>query len=123
MFVMKNTSFVMTKVCHNKMMFVVTEYFCCDKSFVMTNICLLKTCLSWQKICHDKLTFVETKYVFCCDKHAFAVTKMILVAAPTNDGWGGGGRGIGGNSQRRSVVYTASDFNSLTHELFGIFGS
>ena len=58
--------------CHDKITFVATEYFCHDKTFVMTYIC------------HDK-SFVATKDVFFCDKHMFVMTKMIHVAAPTND--------------------------------------
>ena len=34
--------------------------------------------------CHDKHTFVVTEDVFCSDK-SFVATKLILVAAPTND--------------------------------------
>ena len=47
--------------------------------------------LSRQKFCHDKHTFVMTKVMFCRNKHMFVVTntfvttKIILVAAPTND--------------------------------------
>ena len=80
------TSFVVTKVClswpnlcHDKPVFVATKY---------TNIVLLR-----RKFCWSKHTFVMTKDVFCHDKHVFVATtkntlvasKIILVAAATND--------------------------------------
>ena len=56
-------------------------HFCCNRSFVMTNICLsqqnmsfvmTKVCLSWQNCCHDKHVFCLDKYLsrqkFCRDK-------------------------------------------------------
>ena len=67
-----------------KIMFVATKWQTFNKSFVATNIILLR-----QKFCHDKSMLVVTKplsqqnYV-CCDK-TFVTTKMILVAAPAND--------------------------------------
>ena len=61
--------------------------------------------------------------MFCCDKHAFAVTKTILVAAPTNDGGGGGGGGGRGGFAEKECGLHSFRFYSLTHELFGIFGS
>ena len=53
-----------------------------NKSFFATGIFFRN-----KTFCH---TFVATKEVFCCDKHMFVMTKlvatkMILVAAPTND--------------------------------------
>ena len=82
--------------------------FCCDKSmlvetktFVEINTCSLRL-----KFCHDKHNFVTTKVLwrqayFCCDKRhvllwqthvccvcheqTLVATKMILVAAPTNN--------------------------------------
>ena len=47
---------------------------------------ITKTCLSQKKIMFVATThnFGATKNVFCRDK-TFVVTKMILVAAPTND--------------------------------------
>ena len=71
--------FVVTKhvFCHDKSMLVMTKllsqetYFCCNKSFVMTNIC------------SNKHNFVRTKLLsrqayFCRDKHVLVVTKHIL---------------------------------------------
>ena len=95
-------------VCRNKIMFVVTKYFCCDKAFFCHDkdmFCHNKdTCLSQQRylfvttnIGHE-ITFVTTNIilswqdVFCHDKHISVATqnfchdkKMRLVAAPTND--------------------------------------
>ena len=81
-------------------------YACCDKTFDVT-----KLCLSQQNICHDKHNRVTTNFC-CCDKHnfvttkvllwhayfchdkkcvchdrSFLATKLILVAAPSNDIW------------------------------------
>ena len=76
--------------------------FCCDNSFVMTNMCLSRqnmsfvateVCLSWQMFCHDKPVLLQEnichdKYLsrqiilswqmFCCDKHTFVATKHIF---------------------------------------------
>ena len=43
--------------------------------FVATNIILLR---------RDKHSFGAAKDVFCCNKHAFVATKIILVEAPAN---------------------------------------
>ena len=88
--------------------------FCCDLKKIMTNMCLSQqntTCLSQQNLNllwqHNKMMFVVTKVLswqkfrcnkhvtnvsflsqqthVCHDKHVFVVTKMILVAGPTND--------------------------------------
>ena len=45
--------------------------FCCDKSFVTTNMCLLR-----RKFCHNKHVFVVTKQLFCHDKSMFVATKL-----------------------------------------------
>ena len=88
--------FVATKVCLSQQnfcqLFVVTKvlsrqtYFFHNKTFIMTSILLS----------HQKMCFVMTN-VFCCDKRVFChdksvcgnktlvVTKMILVAVPSND--------------------------------------
>ena len=84
------------RVCCNKLTFVMLTFvmtkedFCHDKLvFVMTNTFVKR--LLQQKFCHNKHTFVMTKEAFCHDKHVFVMTntfvmtKMILVAAPTND--------------------------------------
>ena len=66
--------------------------FCCDKSFVVTNVCLpwqnfrhnkimfvvTKRLLRQTHICRDKHTFVGTKDVLCCDKHVSGATKVSL---------------------------------------------
>ena len=109
-------NFVATKhvFCHNKSMLVATnimllrqarvslfvtikcllpwqKYACHDKTFVMTNTCLLwQICVTTKIFCCGKHTFVVTKEVFCHNKHichdkTFVMTKMILVAALTND--------------------------------------
>ena len=102
-FVATKQSFVMTKVC------LLRQKFCCDIiMFVVTKLCLLwqkhvfvatNIILSREKFCHDKHTFAVTKDVFCHE--TFVATKMLLVAAPTNDrgrvvlcGWGRGVRWI-----------------------------
>ena len=105
-----STIFAATKVCLPRQ-----NHVCCDKTFAATNICPVKhvfvttsILLSWQRmfflrqtrvchksklvmtyICHDKSS-VTTKIClsqqnFCCNKHTFVVTKMILVAALAND--------------------------------------
>ena len=65
--------------CHNKIMFVITKYFCCNETFVRTN-----TCLSQQAyFCHDKTCFVIRNACLlrqkkaCCDKTLVA-TKLCL---------------------------------------------
>ena len=106
----QNKSFVTIKVClppqnfcHDKITFVVTKYFCCDKSFATANICrdkhtfntsvcrdksklvATKLFLSWQKyVCHNK-SFVATSTLLSWQKTCFVATKVILVAAPAND--------------------------------------
>ena len=58
-------SLLWQNVCHDNIMFVVTNI-CCDKTFVTIKICLL-----WlANFCHDK---------------TFVMTRIILVAAPAND--------------------------------------
>ena len=90
----------MTKLCLSWQIFVTTnvllwQKFCCDHhTFVTTNnLFCHNTCLSWQAndlLCHDKSMFVMTNTCLsqqtrvCCNK-TFVMTKMILVAAPTND--------------------------------------
>jgi len=96
----QNTSFVMTKVCllgqnfcRAKIMFVATTYFCCDKTFVTTNICHDKHVLSQPAyFCHDKrrvLLSQPRQTCFCHDKHICCdktcVATKLLVAAPTSD--------------------------------------
>ena len=56
------TKIVTKKKNRNRIMFVVTTYFCHDKTFVATN------CV-------------------CRCKHVFVMSKIILVAAPANDSW------------------------------------
>ena len=98
-----------THVCHDKTRLLLWQnYACHDKTFVATNIFFSQQIfvatniiLLWQ----DKLTFVMTKHIFCHDKSmlvmtkrlswqktcfmfvatSFVTTKIILVAAPTND--------------------------------------
>ena len=57
-------------------------HFCCNKKFVVTNMCLWQHvfCHDKQNFCCDKIMFVMTKY-FCCnnfrhDKHMFVATKF-----------------------------------------------
>ena len=80
---------IWTHVCHNKIMFVTTNI-CCDK------FCRDKNILSRQTIVFTTKLLSQQAY-FYCDKRCFvatntcllrqisATTKMILVAAPTND--------------------------------------
>ena len=64
------------------------KYACREKTFVAT-----KLCLSWQNIfVATKLKLLSWQAYFCCNKrrvlswqHVLVTTKMILVAAPTND--------------------------------------
>ena len=88
--------FVVTKhvFCRDKSMLVVTKllsqetYFCCNKSFVMTNICSNKHNFVRTKLlsrqayfCRDKHVLVVTKHIFCHDKsmllHPFVTTKVL----------------------------------------------
>ena len=69
----QNTSFVAIKVClpqqnfcHNKIMFVVTKYFCHGKTFV-----IIFLCLSWQ-------TFVATSILLSWQTMCFVTTNMCL---------------------------------------------
>ena len=70
----KSIIFVLTKFCHDKHLFVVTNTCLSQQKmcFVTT-----KVCLSWQNLIlsqQNKPTFVVIKEVFCHDKHMF-VTK------------------------------------------------
>ena len=96
------------KFCCDKDTFVMTNVylswqniFCCDRSMlvatklcVTANICCDKNILQyllWQKyfaatnICCDKHNFVTTSILLSLQKTCFVATKIILVAAPTND--------------------------------------
>ena len=77
-------------ICRILIIFVTTKHvFCRDK--IMQVSFLLR-----QNVCHDKTVshderflmtsiFLSQQEMFCCDKHMFVMTKIILVAAPTND--------------------------------------
>jgi len=48
----------------------------------------VKKCLSRHAyFCHDKRHVLLQQTPVCCDKHVFAVTKMILAAVSANDRW------------------------------------
>ena len=85
-----NKSFVLQQAyfCHDKRCVLLRQsHVCCDKSMHPSRqnyVCCDKTILSQQFFFRDKHTFVTTKNVFCHDK-TFVATKMILLAAPTND--------------------------------------
>ena len=86
-----------TRVCCDKRMLVATKlllsqnYVFGDKYFSLQTFCrdriyFFATIFSQQNLFDDKHTFVATKDVFCvCHDKTFVATKMILVAAPTND--------------------------------------
>ena len=84
--------------CRDKIMFVAAN----TCTFVSTKGVFLRVCRDKSKLVATKIMFVATnicrdKNMFCRrDKHNFVATKMILVAAPANDGGGGGGGGGGG---------------------------
>ena len=87
----QKTCFVTTNTCLSRQ-----TYFCVTKVCLLQQIFVVtKIGLSWQRFCRDKHTFVTTKDFFCHDKHVFfrdktfVVTKMILMAAPTNNSFGG----------------------------------
>ena len=94
----QNTSFVTTKRLLRQI-FVTTNIilsrrkFCHDKlTFVATNTCLFVVTkhVFWRKrrkICRNKHEVLSRQAYFCCDKHVFVATKMILVAAPANDSY------------------------------------
>ena len=71
-------SFVATKACLSRSNFFPT-YFCCDKTFVTTNICSDKhnfvapnLLLLWQaRVCCGKYLFLSWKALFCHSKHVF----------------------------------------------------
>ena len=100
----QNMSFVVTKACllqqnvyHNKIMFVMTKYFCRNKHmFVVTKVlsrqayfCHDKRCvltrgksklvvtklLSQQKLCLSQFVTTKVCQKFCCDKNTFVATK------------------------------------------------
>ena len=98
-------NFVVTKLCHDKHVFVTTKHlfcfnksmlvmtkakiFCCDKSFVVTNIILLRQTHVWR----DKSMLVMTKLLsqqnyVCCDKylsqHNVCMTNMCLSRQKTS---------------------------------------
>ena len=109
-FVMSN-NFVTSKLLLLRQTCVLSwqKYACHDKTFVTMNICLSQqifvatTFVTKYFFCRNKHNFVTTKVLsrqayFCCDKRCvlswqprvcrnktFVTTKMILVAAPTND--------------------------------------
>jgi len=69
--------------CRNKIMFVRTKYFCCVKTFVVTNNCCNKhkfvttKVLSWQAyFCRDKRHMLW-KTGICHNKHVFVMTKHL----------------------------------------------
>ena len=74
----QNTSFVERKVCllrqnfsRDKLIFVMTKYFCRNKHvFVAT-----KVSLSWQNFCYDIIVCFDI--IVCCDKNMFATTKLL----------------------------------------------
>ena len=65
----------------------------CDKSFVVTKVCLLRQNVCRDKnVGRDKIFFGATNVLSClsrvylsCDKTCFVATKIILAAAPAND--------------------------------------
>ena len=87
--------FVMTKLCLSQQNIFVTTKVCLSLQIFLSSVLLRQTC-----VCHDKsklIMFVTTKIClsrqayFYWDKRrvlsrqTFVKTKMILVAAPTND--------------------------------------
>ena len=79
-FSQQKTSYIVTKVslsqqniCHNRIMFVVTNI-CCDKTFDVTKIHLLQ----------QRYMFVTTSMLLSRQKNCFVMTKITLVAAPAN---------------------------------------
>ena len=74
--------------CHDKIMFVATTYFCHDKTFVTTNIILLRHMFATTNICHNQI-FVATNIILswqkCCrDKHTFVTIKEVFFCAKNN---------------------------------------
>ena len=72
-FVVKKVSLSPQKFCHD-------NYICRDKSFVVTKICL-----SWQAYFGRNKRCVLLQQTRVCHTKTFVTTKMILVAAHTND--------------------------------------
>ena len=80
-FSQQKTCYIVTKVslsqqniCHNRIMFVVTNI-CRDKTFDVTKIHLLQ----------QRYMFVTTSILLSRQKNCFVLTKIILVAASAND--------------------------------------
>ena len=71
---------VTTNICHDKQ-------FCCDKSLVTTSILLsLQTHVCCDKRCfHCNKTSLLSQQKYAYYSKTFIATKMILMAAPTND--------------------------------------
>ena len=70
----------------NLFFFLFSKYFCHDKTFVMTNIChdkhvfvvtLVTRILLLRQVSCYKYNFFLTKYVFCHDKSMLAMTKLL----------------------------------------------
>ena len=68
-------------------------------------------CMGNQEIYHHWGELPQVSFLspqkFCCDKHTFVMTKMILVAAPTND------RNVqfGGSNYLTSYVFSCFFFS------------
>ena len=90
-FVTTNVCLPRQNFCCNKIMLVVTKYFCHDKTFVVTNIChdkhgfvvtifffFLGIFFFFFFFGRDKHTFLVTKHMFCSDKLVFVMTKKKL---------------------------------------------
>ena len=61
-----------TRVCGDKIRLLSRQkYACCDKTFVVTKLCLSRQTY----FCCDKHNFVATKDVFCCDESKHVVIK------------------------------------------------
>ena len=90
-------------VWRDKIVFVATKYFCCDKHLVMTNICCDKIMfvatsilLSRQKMCffHDKHMFVMTKCGILGHTEPFVWNRKVKRYTPFPQGGGGGEGGV-----------------------------
>ena len=87
----QNTSFVAIKVCllqqnfcRNKIMFVVTKYFCHGKTFVVIfYACHDKHLLQQAYFCHDKQCVLSRQTCVCHNKNKLGRNKIMFVVVAT----------------------------------------
>ena len=59
--------------------FVTTKYFCCNKTFLVTNVCCHTRMFVAAKVLSQPAYFCHGKKTFCCDKSKLVATKLFVV--------------------------------------------